>query len=122
MSNLMRKPKAYAKPKVLIHMSNFIRKLKPYAKPKVQISFTVTAKLISTFVFATQIVQFLYFLNPKFLASNHHLCLYSQVVPDLFADHIVGFLIMWLICINFLAMPKMKGVELRKHVFFLQVF
>ena len=27
---------------------------------------TVTAQLISTFVFATQIVQILYFLNPKF--------------------------------------------------------
>ena len=31
----------------------------------------VTAKLISAFVFATQIVQSLYFLNPKFQASSH---------------------------------------------------
>ena len=31
------------------------------------------------FVFATGIVQFIYFLNPKFPASNHLLCLYSPV-------------------------------------------
>ena len=43
---------------------------------------SVTAKLIIAFVFATGIVQFLYFLNPKFLASSHQ-CLYSPgcVVP-----------------------------------------
>ena len=49
------------------------------AKTKAQISFTVTAKLISAFVFATQIVQFLFFLNPKFHASSHLLCLNSSV-------------------------------------------
>ena len=49
------------------------------AKTKTQISFAVTAKLISTFVFATLIVQFLYFLNPNFPASSHLLCLYSLV-------------------------------------------
>ena len=32
-----------------------------------------------TFVFTTQIVQFLSFLNPKFPASNHLLGLYSPV-------------------------------------------
>ena len=41
------------------------------AKTKTQISFTVTAKLISAFVFPTQKVQFLYFPNPKFQASSH---------------------------------------------------
>ena len=41
------------------------------AKTKTQISFAVTAKLISAFVFATWIVQSLYFLNPKFRASSH---------------------------------------------------
>ena len=40
-----------------------------YAKTKAQISFSVTAKLISAFVFATQIVQSL-FLNPKFQAFS----------------------------------------------------
>ena len=44
-----------------------------------QISFAVAAKLISTFVFATRIVQFLYFLNTKFPVSSHLLCLYSPV-------------------------------------------
>ena len=42
-----------------------------YAKTKAQISFAVTAKLISAFVFATRIVQFLFFLNLKFQASSH---------------------------------------------------
>ena len=39
----------------------------------------VAAKLISAFVFATPIVHFLFFLNPKFQASCHFLCLYSSV-------------------------------------------
>ena len=50
-----------------------------YAKTKTQISFAVTAKLISAFVFATQIVQSLYFLKLKFQASSHLLWLYSTV-------------------------------------------
>ena len=50
-----------------------------YAKTKAQISFAVTAKLISAFVFATLKVQFLFFLNPKFQASSHLQCLYSPV-------------------------------------------
>ena len=36
-------------------------------------------KLINAFVFATRIVQSLYFLNPKFQASSHLLRLYSLV-------------------------------------------
>ena len=36
-----------------------------YAKTKTQISCAVTAQLISAFVFATQVVQSLIFLNPK---------------------------------------------------------
>ena len=39
----------------------------------------VTAKLISAFVFATQIVQFLFYLNPKFQDSSSFLCLYRPV-------------------------------------------
>ena len=50
-----------------------------YAKTKTQISFAVTAKLISAFVFATRIVQCLSFLNTKFQASSHFLWLYSPV-------------------------------------------
>ena len=48
-------------------------------KTKTQISFAVTAKLISAFVFATRIVQSLYFLFPKFRASSHLVWLYSPV-------------------------------------------
>ena len=50
-----------------------------YAKTKTQISFAVTAKLISAFVFATWIGQSPYFLNVKFQASSHLLWLYSPV-------------------------------------------
>ena len=50
-----------------------------YAKTKTQISLAVTAKLISVFVSATQIVQSLYYLNPKFQSSSHLLWLYSLV-------------------------------------------
>ena len=35
-----------------------------------------SASLISAFVFATRIVQFLLYLTPKFQASSHFLCLY----------------------------------------------
>ena len=35
-------------------------------------------KLISAFVFATWIEQFLYFLNTNFLASSHLQCLYNS--------------------------------------------
>ena len=47
------------------------------AKTKAQISCTVTAQLICTFVFATQTVHSLYFLNPKCQATNHFLRLYN---------------------------------------------
>ena len=40
-------------------------------------------KLISVFVFATQIVQSLSYLNPKFQASSHLLWLYSPVCVGL---------------------------------------
>ena len=45
------------------------KQLSAYAKTKMQISFAVTAKLISAFVFATWIVQYLFYLNQKFQAS-----------------------------------------------------
>ena len=48
-------------------------------KTKTQISFAVTAKLISAFVFATRIEQFLFYLNPKFQASSSFLCLHRPV-------------------------------------------
>ena len=50
-----------------------------YVKTKTQISFAVTAKLVSAFVFATHIVQPLYFLYTKFQASSYLVWLYSLV-------------------------------------------
>ena len=50
-----------------------------YAKTKTQISFAVTAKLISAFVFATRMVQSHFYRYPKFQASSHFLWLYSPV-------------------------------------------
>ena len=50
-----------------------------YAKTKMQIISAVTAKLICTFVFAIQIEQSLFFLNPKFQASSQVLWIYSPV-------------------------------------------
>ena len=46
-----------------------------YAKTKGK----VTPQLISAFVFATYIVQSLFFLNTKFQANSHLLWLYSRV-------------------------------------------
>ena len=64
----------------LVYMSRVVRKpVMCICKTKTQISFAVTAKLISIFVFATRIVQSLYFLNTKFQAPSHLLWLYSPV-------------------------------------------
>ena len=50
-----------------------------YAKTKAQISCAVTAQLISAFVFATWIVQFLFYLYSKFQASSLLLWLHRPV-------------------------------------------
>ena len=48
------------------------------------------------FVLATRIVQFLYFLNPKFPASSHLLCLFNSVCvgpirkPDYCFSHVTA--------------------------------
>ena len=64
----------------LFNMSRIMRKRDfCLAKTKAQISFAVTAKLISAFVIATRIVQFLFYLNPKFQASSSFLSLYRPV-------------------------------------------
>ena len=62
-----------------IRAASLENRLFAYAKTKTQISFAVTAKLISVFVFAIRIVQALYYLNPKFQASSDLLWLYSPV-------------------------------------------
>ena len=48
-------------------------------KTKTQISCAVTAQLICAFVFAVQIVLFLFYIYPKFQASSFMLSLYSLV-------------------------------------------
>ena len=48
-------------------------------KTKAQISFAVTAQLISAFVFLTRIVQSLFFLYLKFQASGHLLQVHRPV-------------------------------------------
>ena len=70
-----------------------------YAKTKVQISCAVTVQLISTFVFATWIVQFPYFLNPNFLASSYLLSLHKPGLCQTWSEiPRTIFLMMWLIC------------------------
>ena len=69
----------FTRPRYQVSVYRTIGPLVCICKTKTQISFAVTAKLISAFVFATQIVQSLYFLNPKFQASSHLLRLYSLV-------------------------------------------
>ena len=65
---------------VYLHMSLVMRKPAfAYAKTKTQISCAVTTELISAFVFAIKIVQFLNFLNPQFQVSSHLLWLYTLV-------------------------------------------
>ena len=73
-----------------------------YAKTEAQTSYEVTAKLISAFVFATQTVQSLFLLNPKFQASSLLLLLYRPVCvrPGL-KTQIVGFLMQRLIYLYF---------------------
>ena len=67
-----------------------------YAKTKTQISFVVTAKLISALVFTTWIVQSVYLLNPKFQASSHLQWLYSLVcvrpgqIPHCWFSHVAA--------------------------------
>ena len=66
-----------------------------------QISFAVTAKLISAFIFATRIVQFLFYLNPKFHASSSFLCLYRSVYvgpvrkPHCWLSHEAAHFVSW---------------------------
>ena len=65
-----------------LYLSHIMRKQDfAYAKTKMQIS---CAQLICFFVFASRVVQFLFFLNPKFQASTLLLILNRPVCvgPD----------------------------------------
>ena len=53
-----------------------------HMQKQTQISFAVTVKLISAYVFATRIVQFVYFMKSKFPVSNDLLCMYSSVCDE----------------------------------------
>ena len=56
---------------IVSYMSGIMKnQIFAYAKTKAQISYAVTAQLISVFVFATWIVQLLSLLNSKFQASS----------------------------------------------------
>ena len=56
---------------------------RPLGKPTICIGENKGAdQLISAFVFATRIVQFLFYLNQKFQASSSLLCLYSLVCVE----------------------------------------
>ena len=65
-------------------------------KTKTQISFAVTAKLSSAFLYATRTVQSPHFLHPKFQASSHLLELYSLVCvgpgrkPELWSSRVAA--------------------------------
>ena len=71
MSDLVRNPEDRFSC-ILVHIGRVIREtgLFAFAKTVMQINFAVTEKLISAFVFATGIVQFLFILNRKFQAAN----------------------------------------------------
>ena len=88
--------------KLEIHLSRIMRNPDfAYAKKK---NPPVTAKLISVFVFATRIVQFLYFLNPKFPAPNHILCLVCDGPgrnPDYWFSHAQAHFTVSLVYVHF---------------------
>ena len=73
---------------VIVGIFKFISRINepPHGKPTICIGenkdadqLRVTAKLICAFVFATRIVQFLFYLKPKFQASSSFLCLCRPV-------------------------------------------
>ena len=71
-----------------------------YAKPKAQISYAVTAQLIST-VFVTLILQFLSYLIPKFKDNPASVAVQSGLCQTWSETPIAGFLMQRLI-------PKLK--------------
>ena len=61
-----------------LYMSRVMRKL-AFCICENKDADQLRGKLVSDFVFATQIVQSLYFLNPNIQVSSHCLWLYSPV-------------------------------------------
>ena len=64
---------------LMIHAASSESKCFAYAKTKAQISCVVSAQLISAFVFATRIVQFLLYFKPESQASSRFRRLYRPV-------------------------------------------
>ena len=75
-----------------------------YVKTKMQISCTVPAKLISSFVFATWIVQSILYIHQKFPASSHILYGYSllYIRPEHPFSYNKAQLIIWYLLNNLL--------------------
>ena len=102
--------------RVRYHMSRFINWIFAYAKTKAQISFAVTAKLISAFGFATRIVLFLIYLYPKFQDYSFLLRLYRLVCQtrsetpntDFLASRLIFYSVSSETCLSF-ALQKSIG-------------
>ena len=79
-----------------------------YAKTKTQISCAVTAQLISAFVFATQIVQYLFLLNQDFKPFA-----YFCDCKALFRSDLMGNPEDWFSC------GVIRDVQIRSGMYFL---
>ena len=74
--------------------------------------------LISAFVFATRIVQCLFYLNPKFQASRRLLCLYSPVCvrpvrkPHCWFSHEAAHLIRCHYIVSFIIYHRFDSIKI----------
>ena len=115
------------------YMSHIMRKLEfATVKTKVQISCAVIAQLISTFVFASWIVQSLSFVNPKFRVSKPASVVVQPGLCRTWSEiHIVDFLmrrLIWLwtvllVLINIFKLSIfMKKAEKKKNANWFTLF
>ena len=84
------------KPTICIGENKGADQLRSNCESASQYRSNCEADLISAFVFATQIVQFLFYFNPKFQAL--FCACTGRFVSDLFGNHIVGFPTRRLMC------------------------
>ena len=66
----------------IIKVVSLVNWIFAYAKTKAQITCAVTAQLISAFVLATRIVQFIFYLYPNLQASGSFLRLYIPICVE----------------------------------------
>ena len=93
----------YTQPNLYIYMyiaATWENQQSALAKTKAQISFAVTAKLICAVVFATVIVQSLFYFNAKFKLLALSCACPGRFVSDLFGNHIARFPTRWLKIVN----------------------